>query len=60
MCRISQKIYPRFTLLLEKEPQRSEIILKEMLIEDQTKGYDITVIQKLLQQSAVWSNDMPY
>lgn len=53
MCRISQKIYPRFTLLLEKEPQRSEIILKEMLIEDQTKGYDITVIQKLLQQSAV-------
>ena len=45
--RVSQLIYPEFKVLFEMD-QQSEILLKELLLEDATKGFDFNVIRKQL------------
>ena len=56
--RVSTLIYPEFKVLFEFE-QNHEIILKEFMLEDATKGYDYNTIKKnLTSQSMPLS--MPY
>jgi hypothetical protein len=56
--RISILIYPEFKVLFELD-QKSEIVLKDYMLEDANKGYDFTSIKKqLTNQSAPLS--MPY
>lgn len=56
--RISHLIYPEFKVLFQMD-QRSEIILKELMLEDATKGYDFNNIKRqLTSQSNTLA--MPY
>ena len=45
--RISQLIYPEFKILFEID-NKSEIILKDLMLEDATKGYDFNNIKRQL------------
>lgn len=56
--RISQLIYPEFKVLFEMD-QHSEIILKELMLEDATKGLDFNSIKKQLTSKAA-PLAMPY
>ena len=45
--RISQLIYPEFKVLFEMD-HKSEIVLKDLMLEDVTKGYDFNNIKRQL------------
>lgn len=60
-CRVSQKIYPSFEVLFEHDQQRSETILRQLMVEDNSKGMDISTIQKLLRSTGPsMAPAMPY
>lgn len=56
--RISHLIYPEMKILFEMD-QQSEIVLKELMLEDATKGYDFNSIKKQLTSQAA-PLAMPY
>jgi len=56
--RVSTLIYPEIKVLFEFD-QKSEIVLKEYMLEDATKGYDFNTIKKNLTSQAM-PLSMPY
>lgn len=56
--RVSTLIYPEIKVLFEFD-QNSEIILKEYMLEDATKGYDFNAIKKNLTSKSM-PLSMPY
>lgn len=56
--RVSTLIYPEIKVLFEFD-QNSEIVLKEYMLEDATKGYDFNAIKKNLTSQAM-PLSMPY
>lgn len=60
-CRVSQKIYPSVEVLFEHDQQRSETSLRQLMVEDNSKGMDIGTIQKLLRSTGPsMAPAMPY
>ena len=56
--RISQLIYPEFKVLFEMD-HKTEIILKDLMLEDATKGYDFNNIKRQLTSHSA-PLTMPY
>lgn len=56
--RVSMLIYPEFKVLFEMD-QKSEIVLKEYMLEDAGKGYDFNTIKRQLTSQAA-PLSMPY